>query len=65
VEDTTARPRRLPRERRAQNWVDERVRLARTGDPQAWGDLVRRFDGMLRAVVRGHRLSSADAADVI
>ena len=41
------------------------MRCARTGDPDAWSELVRSFDGMLRAVVRGHRLSSADAADVV
>jgi RNA polymerase sigma factor (sigma-70 family) len=54
-----------PRERRTQSWVAERVRLAQAGDREAWAELVRRFDGMLRAVVRGHRLSSADGADVI
>jgi RNA polymerase sigma factor (sigma-70 family) len=41
------------------------VRLARMGDPEAWAEIVRRFEDILRAVVRGHRLSSADAADVI
>jgi RNA polymerase sigma factor (sigma-70 family) len=41
------------------------VRLARTGDPDAWSEIVRSFEDMLRAVVRGHRLSSADAADVV
>jgi RNA polymerase sigma factor (sigma-70 family) len=41
------------------------VRLARTGDPEAWGELVRRFDDMLRTVVRGHRLSGVGAADVL
>jgi RNA polymerase sigma factor (sigma-70 family) len=41
------------------------VRRARTGDPDAWSEIVRSFEGMLRAVVRGHRLSSADASDVI
>jgi RNA polymerase sigma factor (sigma-70 family) len=50
---------------RAQNSLEERVRLARRGDPEAWGEIVRRFEGMLRAVVGAHRLSSADAADVI
>jgi RNA polymerase sigma factor (sigma-70 family) len=41
------------------------VRLARMGDPEAWSEIVRRFEGVLRAVVRGHRLSHADAADVV
>lgn len=39
--------------------------MARRGDPEAWADIVQRFEGMLRAVVGAHRLSSADAADVI
>jgi RNA polymerase sigma factor (sigma-70 family) len=53
------------RERRFQDWVEECVRLARTGDPGAWSEIVRRFEDMLRAVARGHRLSNADAADVV
>jgi RNA polymerase sigma factor (sigma-70 family) len=52
-------------ERPFPEWVEERVRLARTGDPQAWSEIVGRFEDMLRAVVRGHRLSSADADDVV
>jgi RNA polymerase sigma factor (sigma-70 family) len=51
--------------RRSDEWVEERVRLARTGDTAAWSELVREFGGMLRAVARGHRLSSADASDVV
>ena len=47
------------------DWVEERVRLARTGDPEAWGEIVGRFGGMLRAVVGAYRLTSADAADVV
>jgi RNA polymerase sigma factor (sigma-70 family) len=50
--------------RRSDGWVEERVRLARTGDSVAWSELVREFAGLLRAVARGHRLSSADASDV-
>lgn len=57
--------RRNPRERPFQDWVEERVRLARGGDPDAWSEIVRSFEDMLRAVVGGHRLSSADAADVV
>jgi RNA polymerase sigma factor (sigma-70 family) len=57
--------RRDPRERPFQEWVEECVRLARMGDPEAWAEIVRRFEDILRAVVRGHRLSSADAADVV
>ncbi len=51
--------------RRSDEWVEERVRVARRGDTGAWSDLVREFGGMLRAVARGHRLSSADASDVV
>ena len=51
--------------RRGQEPVEERVELAGQGDPDAWRDLVRTFEGMLRAVVGTHRLSSADAADVV
>jgi RNA polymerase sigma factor (sigma-70 family) len=50
--------------RRSHDWVEEHVRLARNGDRGAWSELVREFGGMLRAVARGHRLSSADTADV-
>jgi RNA polymerase sigma factor (sigma-70 family) len=35
------------------------------GDEAAWRDLVRRFDPMLRGIVRGYRLDSADAEDVV
>ena len=51
-----------------EEWIDrveESVRLARTGDSHAWSQIVRRFEDMLRAVVGAHRLSSADAADVV
>jgi RNA polymerase sigma factor (sigma-70 family) len=54
-----------PGGRSTEGWVEKRVRLARTGDPEAWSEIVRRFDGMLWTVVRAHRLSSADAADVV
>lgn len=48
-----------------QDWVQERVLLAQAGDVEAWSELVRRFEGLLRAVVGRYRLSSADAADVV
>jgi RNA polymerase sigma factor (sigma-70 family) len=57
--------RRHPRERPVQERVADCVRLARMGDPEAWSEIVRRFEDMLRAVVRAHRLSSADGADVV
>jgi RNA polymerase sigma factor (sigma-70 family) len=45
--------------------IEECVRLAQTGDGLAWSELVQMFQGLLRAVVAGYRLSSADAADVV
>src|SRR3954447_289262 len=38
---------------------------AAAGDEGAWRDLVRRFDPMLRGIVRGYRLDAADAEDVV
>jgi RNA polymerase sigma factor (sigma-70 family) len=63
---TAGSTRELPQSggRRSHDWVDEVVRLARTGDPEAWSKIVREFEGMLRAVARGHRLSKHDAEDV-
>jgi RNA polymerase sigma factor (sigma-70 family) len=63
--DSARHTRRHPREARTHDWVEDRVRLARTGDPEAWSELVRRFEGMLRAVVRTYRLPGSDAADVV
>lgn len=64
-EQTARCIRRRPQSRQPESWVEERIRMARTGDPEAWGEIVREFEGMLRAVVGAHRLSSADAADVV
>ncbi|MGH8910761.1 MAG: sigma-70 family RNA polymerase sigma factor, partial [Egibacteraceae bacterium] len=44
--------------------VDDLVRAAAEGDESAWDQLVERFNGLVWAVARGHRLSDADAADV-
>lgn len=38
---------------------------AADGDQQAWDALVDRFTGLLWTVARSHRLSTADAADVV
>ena len=43
--------------------VDD-VRSATSGDVEAWDRIVHRFAGLVWAVVRGHRLSAEDAADV-
>lgn len=40
------------------------VAAARNGDHTAWRTLLERYDGLLLAVCRAHRLSAADAADV-
>jgi RNA polymerase sigma factor (sigma-70 family) len=40
------------------------VRAARDGDHEAWRALVERYDGLIAAVCRAHRLTDADAADV-
>jgi RNA polymerase sigma factor (sigma-70 family) len=59
---STTVPRRAGR--RSPNWVAKYVRRAATGDRDAWNEIVEEFEGMLRAVARGYRLSEADAADV-
>jgi RNA polymerase sigma factor (sigma-70 family) len=40
------------------------VAAAAGGDEAAWNELVERFAGLVWAVARAHRLSTADAADV-
>lgn len=40
------------------------VRAAAAGDDAAWSVLVKRFTGLIAAVVRSYRLTAADAADV-
>jgi RNA polymerase sigma factor (sigma-70 family) len=45
--------------------VGELVQLARAGDHDAWESLVDRFSGLVWATARSHRLSEADAADVL
>lgn len=41
------------------------VARARAGDAAAWSRLVRRYEGLLRHVARGFRLSRDDAEDVV
>jgi RNA polymerase sigma factor (sigma-70 family) len=45
--------------------VSALVNAASTGDQDAWNALVARFDGLVWAVARSHRLSNADASDVV
>src|SRR5436309_1881414 len=40
------------------------VRAAAAGDHASWETLVDRFGGLVWAIARAHRLTSADAADV-
>lgn len=40
------------------------VRAAGAGDPTAWRELVARYQGVVWAVAREHRLADGDAADV-
>lgn len=43
----------------------ELVIAAGNGDETAWNELVERFTGLVWSVARGHRLSSADAGEVV
>jgi RNA polymerase sigma factor (sigma-70 family) len=45
--------------------VAQLVRDAAAGDQAAWNRLVARFNGLVWAVARAHRLDQADAADVV
>jgi len=45
--------------------VSALVGAAAAGDQDAWNGLVARFDALVWAVARAHRLSPADAADVV
>jgi RNA polymerase sigma factor (sigma-70 family) len=56
-----ATPRRPP----ARSATSDTVRAAARGDRAAWNELVERYSGLLWAIARAHRLSSADAADVV
>jgi RNA polymerase sigma factor (sigma-70 family) len=44
--------------------LKELIRAASQGDARAWEILVDRFEGLVWATARAHRLSQADAADV-
>jgi RNA polymerase sigma factor (sigma-70 family) len=45
--------------------VGQLVRDAAAGDQAAWDRLVERFNGLVWAVARAHRLAGADASDVV
>jgi len=45
--------------------VAELVRAAADGDRAAWDRLVDRYNGLVWSVARSHRLSTADASDVV
>lgn len=69
VEDRAATARE-PHERsrppaeRSRRQIAGLVELAADGDVEAWNEIVHRYDGLLRSVARGYRLSDADSADV-
>ena len=45
--------------------IEALVRAANDGDAAAWGAIVDRYSGLVWATARSHRLSSADAGDVV
>jgi RNA polymerase sigma factor (sigma-70 family) len=51
--------------RLSDNDVARIVASAAAGDRTGWEALVREFGGLIRAIVRGHRLRDAHAADVV
>jgi len=44
--------------------IAQLVRAAAGGDQAAWNEIVSRYEGLVWATARAHRLSHADAADV-
>ena len=44
--------------------LQQLIEAAAEGDEHAWGVIVDRFEGLIWATTRAHRLSSAEAADV-
>ena len=59
------RDRSLTCQERTDAIIARQVDRAAAGDEFAWYALVRRFDGLVWSVTRGHRLSDDDAADVV
>src|SRR5438477_2254696 len=55
---------RISAEARRAMTLDQLVRAAARGDQAAWNELVERFQGLVWATARAHRLSRTDAADV-
>jgi RNA polymerase sigma factor (sigma-70 family) len=53
------------RKRPSYSETERTVRAAVHGDQRAWDQLVERYTDLLWAVARAHRLSTADAADVV
>lgn len=45
--------------------IAELVKRAAAGEREAWDGLVRRFNGLIWAIVRKHRLRPADSQDVV
>ena len=53
-----------PEDRMIEAGLTELVVVAARGDQDAWNTIVDRFQGLVWATTRAHRLSQADAADV-
>jgi RNA polymerase sigma factor (sigma-70 family) len=49
----------------SENVVPRLATAAAAGDERAWAALVQRLDPLVRGVLRGYRLSAADAEDVV
>src|SRR5262245_3580795 len=64
IRSTWAGDSRIPRSRKMGVDLGHLVRAAAQGDEAAWNAIVDRFQGLVWATVRAHRLSPADAADV-
>lgn len=45
--------------------LQDLLQAASEGDVEAWATIVDRFEGLVWSIARAHRLSSADAADVV
>jgi RNA polymerase sigma factor (sigma-70 family) len=56
---------RPARDRRGGEEIARLLESAKRGNSEAWDELVEEFGGMVWAVARSHRMSDADAADVV
>jgi RNA polymerase sigma factor (sigma-70 family) len=61
----TAASTRLSSSRPAKRDLESLVRAVRANDPDAWVELISRFEGTLRSIARSYRLGHADVDDVL